>query len=772
MGDSEKLDMIPDHLAEKLDPSRNYQWSGVGRRRDLGHAPSRVLSGEYVGWFQWYMRHQRFKAFHTVILIDPLAAVSDGDTGGFIDGFIARLIKASQVVVVTRGVSEQTKPEADQVHVKTTLMSLLYGTRMCRAELTEATKLTLRPISDSALQKALDDSQWRRRLRHSRYELDEDDEELVQGMVPKWRPSGPDEPPEEIEQLFGRPKRKEYVRPDTGWVETEVLKLARMKGWFTSQMLAEYFQQLYGELARSADPPPKEVYPYVQREYRTEAQVFRPSPWIVRRVCEKLVTEGRLVTHQWYRELGRPALVFTESGGTLPFKEDDSCGQCAFYMGSKNQCQVWSLIRWKYRSWGFRWAGPRPEIDPFQKYKMDNSHRIGPHSSACKLFLDKKRDHLRKKVPAACEVCAETLKLAKGIVVVCPNCGTVYSPWSGKVRVQTGYEHEFRRRYEEITGSDAEEDKRVQREEWSKSRERDWERMMPLAPTPDLLRAEKPKPERLPWPKPTFSETLQRFVDKRTRTTDIAKRLSLAMVHSTINATKRLAVIGRPDSSLLEESTRRQERCLSLISESKVGRLLVYEAQAMKEYWACYDSALKPAQQWFGPRVRYRFVSEYVDETGGRAKGYSALHAAINYLHQRRFLQALRINAEVGFKGTSDGFLHRKSYNSEQRGLLFDMIDPFKFGDREKLLAVVLNRGITWRDFMMESDRYNSTFYYPASNTILVLEQVGADADQIIVQLQGIESSLTNAYRQFATSLLAALESTKGEFEPFVYTPV
>jgi hypothetical protein len=136
--------------------------------------------------------------------------------------------------------------------------------------------------------------------------------------------------------------------------------------------------------------------------------------------------------------------------------------------------------------------------------------------------------------------------------------------------------------------------------------------------------------------------------------------------------------------------------------------------------------------------VRYRFVAEFVDEAGGRAKGYSALHAAINYLHQRRLQQAMRINADVGFEGTADGFLHREAHNSRHTGLLFDMIDPFKFADREGLLAVVLNRGITWRDFKMDSDRYNSTFYYPAPTAISILDQAGVDADQMVVRYQGL----------------------------------
>jgi len=773
MADSDAQIEIPSKLAKHLDVERNYQWSGPARQYDLDRRRPRALVGEYVEWFQWYMRFQRFKAFRTVVLIDPVSAASDGQVGGFIDGLIIRLmIKVPQVVVVSRGGVQV--PQFEEERLDAVLMALLYGTRLSRAQLVDAVKLAIVAIPDKTLQKALDGWRWRSNLRNARYELSQVDEELVQGMVPRWKSAGPEEPLEKIEQLFQRRQRREYIRPETGWVTDEVLKLAKLKGWFTSQTLNAHFAERYEEFAKSEVPPPAEVYPYVQREYPSAAQIFRLSASIIRRVCDTLVEEGSLTTHQWYREIGRPALVYTESGGVLPFLKESKCGQCSFYAAAKKECRIWSLARWKYRSWGFRWAGPGKAPSDFEMYKLKNSHRIGPHSSACRLFLDKKRDHLRNKVPSTCEVCMRVLNPEKPGMVICLNCDTVYSPWGGKVKVQTGYEHEFRKKYKEITSSDAEEDQLKRGEEWSKSPQRDIERMMPLASEPEFPSHERPKPERMPWPRPTFNLSLQRLIDEKVQTTDITRQLSLAMLQSAISATRRLALVGRPDPDLMEEAIRKQERYLSLAEEAKRGRFLAFEAHTMKEYWACYDSALKPAQQWFGPRVRYRFVPQFVDEPGGRTKGYSALHAAINYLHQRRLRQALRINAEIGYEGTADGFLHRESYNSRRTGLLFDMIDPFKFADREELLAVVLDRGITWRDFKMESDRYNSTFYYPGPTAIDVLNQAGADSDQLVVRYQGIDSSLTDAYRKFATSLFAAISPNEkqAKLEPFVYSPV
>lgn len=775
MGDTESLDEIPGHLAKFLDPKRNYHWSGVGRKLELERHLPRTFVAEYTTWFQWYMSYQRFRAFQTAILIDPLATVSNRDTGGFIDGLLTRLMtKVPQVIVVAKGTTEQTQLQADDLHVNGVLMSLLFGTRLSRSQLTDVARLAFVPIPDQMLQKTLDNTHWQYRCHKSRYELTDDDEKLVQGMVPEWKSHGPGEPPEEVEQLFQRPRKREYIRPEAKWIEEEVTALVRTKGWFTTQTLGDYFQKRFREFASSRKPPPKEAYPYVQREKHEQILILL-SPSIIRRVCDSLAAIGRLTKHTWYREIGRPAVVYTEPGSVLPFKEDARCGQCAFYRPSKSQCRIWSLVNWKYPFYDQRWKQPESGVGEFEIYKMKNSYKIGPHSSACTHFLGKKRDHLRKSIPIVCEICAAPLSKAEADkLVVCQTCGTKYVPWWGRVRVQTSHEHEFRRRYRDITGSETVADLRDWKAELARSPPREFEMNLDLDSEPDAsVSAEQLELKPNHRHRPAFSPSLQFLVDEKAQASGFSKLLSLAMMQSALNATQRLAAVGHLDPTVIEEATQRQRRHIALVSESRFGPFLTYEAHAMKEYWSCYDSVLKPALQWFGPRKRYRFVSEYVDDVSGRAKGYSALHAAINYLHQRRLRQALRINAEVGFEGTTDGFLHRERYNSRHIGLLFDMIDPFKFADRESLLAVVLNRGITWRDFKRESDRRNSTFYYPSQNAVTILERVGVDADHSAVRYQGINSSLNDAYKRFASSLLDALSrSTTEGFEPFVYVLV
>jgi CRISPR/Cas system-associated endonuclease Cas1 len=75
------------------------------------------------------------------------------------------------------------------------------------------------------------------------------------------------------------------------------------------------------------------------------------------------------------------------------------------------------------------------------------------------------------------------------------------------------------------------------------------------------------------------------------------------------------------------------------------------------------------------------------------------MDAAINYLHQRRLFKATAANLEAGLSARpGEGFLHRKRWNPERLGLTLDLIDPFKFADREKLLEAILDASVNWRE--------------------------------------------------------------------------
>jgi hypothetical protein len=100
------------------------------------------------------------------------------------------------------------------------------------------------------------------------------------------------------------------------------------------------------------------------------------------------------------------------------------------------------------------------------------------------------------------------------------------------------------------------------------------------------------------------------------------------------------------------------------------------------------------------------------------------------------------------------------------------MIDPFKFADREQLLLVALDGGISWMDFRLEKDRRGSTFYYPAASGKTKLDLVGGDADSMVVPYQNREMRVSEALKEFASNLLQAVEHDSREptaLEPFVF---
>ena len=93
--------------------------------------------------------------------------------------------------------------------------------------------------------------------------------------------------------------------------------------------------------------------------------------------------------------------------------------------------------------------------------------------------------------------------------------------------------------------------------------------------------------------------------------------------------------------------------------------------------------------------------------------------------------------------------------------MILDMIDPFKFADREELLLVVLNQGLTWQDFRIETDRRGSNFYYPMSSAEAKLNQAGVDADNMVLEYHDRDMRLVEAYKEFALHLRRTLASAK-----------
>jgi CRISPR/Cas system-associated endonuclease Cas1 len=777
MGDEALLEALPHLGSEFLDPKKNYWWSGILVARKIVKPARRVILGGYSEWFQWYMRTQRVRAFHTIVLLEPLTAVSDGQIGGYIDGLLARLMgKVSQVVVAAKrggGGGPLQSVSADETHVDSVLRALLYGTRLSRPELLEAAGRTLIPIPEQMLEKALRNHRWRISKTHPRLQLDEFDEELLEMMItraPRHHHEEEEEGEEEQQQtqrFFERKKRfKQLLAIPDEMLREKILEDIGKRDWVTAPYAARKASEWLEGLNKAQDSRLARIY-WKHEDDATHEQWLRllsPSKGQIRRILDGLVADGRVESRRWFREVGRPALAYVLPGKS-PFL-DQRCGQCAFYVSVRRRCRLWWLVNKKRVFFHPRWREAGSPVSAFEIHKMQYASRIGPHSSACERFIDKKRDHLRKTIPAQCEICGEAIRGDGVVAVACQNCRTKYVRFRDRVKVMTAYEHEYYRLYHAITGSDAKADLEV----WKREMRARLplileERRMKEQEEDDLdVLAEEPEFEEEPpraWP--VFDQALQEKVDRLTQSSDITKWLSVAMVQNALNSTRRIIVKAKLYSGDVALAISLLEKYLTLINDPSSTKFVTFEALAMKQYWFCFGLAIKKAQQWFGPRKKSRFVREFVEDPTGRARGYSAVDASINYLHQRRLRQAERINAEVGFQGTCDGFLHRESYNSRRIGLLLDMIDPFKFPDREALLALILNGGLSWRDFKLETDRRGLTFYHPSGTAKTKLDQAGAEADNSIVKYQGNEMRLSEAYRQFATSLFQELTSLDAE---------
>ncbi len=585
-------------------------------------------------------------------------------------------------------------------------------------------------------------------------------------MVAWFPPGYVDGKPDQIEQLF---ERKERFKPELSLpdelITPRALEDVGRFGWVTAPYEAMKLVAWLDSLNKRTDPRLEEIFE--SREYISNEQwqwLLVPSRQQVRRVLENLIAEGKLERRNWYREVGRPAFAYVQPG-RAQFLER-RCGQCAFYASAKRRCNLWWLANQTIPFYYPRWRQVGSHVTGFEIHKMRYASRIGPHSSACLRFLDKKRNHLRKAIPEQCEICGEAIPPAVKSAVTCRNCRTRYIRAKERVRVMTAYEHEFNRIYHEATGGDAKADFEEHRYK-AKENIRIRQAGMPAAEDlEDILAEEVLMPESEPprvWP--AYDQTLQEKVDQLSQTTDITRQLSIAMGRSTLNATRRVITFAKLYQGDADPLIAHQEKYLGLINEAGQSKLLPYEAQIMKQYWLCYGLALKKTQQvWFGPRKRLRYVAEFVGDPAGRARGYSPVDAAINYLHQRRLRQAERINQDVGFPGTCDGFLHRERYDSRKIGLLLDMIDPFKFADREELLLVFLGQGLTWKDFRIETDRRGSNFYYPMTSAEVKLNQAGIDADNLVLKYHDRDMRLVEAYREFALHLSRALTSDKFVF--------
>ncbi len=849
--------------ADFLDPGENMHWTGLQKQMRSRQKLNGVFVGDYDEWFLWFMKWQRFNAFHILVLVAPIRRMIDDNRRGYFDGLLTRLLNKPSVHRVIVVEDERLQPavrkwmgddSGDIAELRgkfgreqfmDAISSLLYGTRLSKRDFSLAAANTLFSKLNPSWAADFQYIELRPALvdrKHGKfYSAGYYAKERVESLETPAARESIEDPEEPLPPLFKQAKRRGPSELDQSYLEELTQILLDSRGWFTVAGLYEYVNAKTQNTIQTSESFPKIFNEHYDDELSSEMHVFLPSRPILRNIAERLAKEGKVQRATWVKEIGRPATVYYLPG-RQPFDAGNSCGQCAFYVSLRRQCRIWWLLERSYGSRHDRWArdGARP-LSGFEVHKMRNSWRIGPHSSACSKFVDKKKDYTRLALPELCDICHEAFPEApaKWSMVICFTCRTRYFKLrQGKVKVLTSYEHEFERTYQDLAGVDPASDiKRliedrqgsagsiVKQAIFDERRHADVDdpgsapKTVMLFPGDRMLARggrlfvfKRRNVESLPLAGSTIIDhggvvneeqrgalesagMTVRLVSKSSDFNDpkgppperydiapavekvvgahpeFVRRMALAMVESCIRATKRVGSLAGMSADTVLTFTRKQRMYARRLERAPPTKFLVYEALAMKEYWNCYYLVLKGTLQRFGPRKKARFVREFVTNPAGRARGYTAVDAAINYLHQRRLLKAREVNIQLGLEfNPGEGFLHRKRWNPEGLGLILDLIDPFKFADREKLLEAIIEVSVNWRDFYSSTDRHGVSFYYPKPEALGVLEAIGEAADKMLVSYGGTEITLVEAYRKTVASLIQNLQGgTPISFNPFVY---
>lgn len=833
--------------ADVLDDRDNFRWTGANRNYTRKYR--RIVAGDYLDWFCWYMKWRRFNAFHLLIWIRPIGRMIEDERRGFIDGLLTRLVSKGavhKIVIIEeerfRGIvtswlggsskleSPELAPKFRAEEFKQAMLTVLFGSTLARARYLLKVKGTLTykiyPEKDKLLRWT--DNGWffERSLGRKFWSLSEEGDASVLGLsiyddVEKPKP----------EKWFEPAGRRRHVRSDEKWLEGLIETHLLNTGWFTMPDLYKFVDLTMEEARKRTDHAPDYVDPDLVQDYKIQGRVSLPSEAILRRLVGRMVTEGKLKTTTWFHEMGRPSTVYYGQDRP-PFKEGDRCGQCAFHISVRRQCRLWWLLGKSFGPRDPRWdsRGDHP-LNAFELYKMKNAWRISPHSSACMRFVDKKKDYSLKHLPETCDICAQSLPTVSRNLIFCGKCRSRYFKTKHSVRVLTSYEHVFQSVYLQLAGRKASSDITRLHEEHLYDTPRILERIdfekarapieeaakeqvtLMLFPGDKMLTRNgqlfllgRRNVESVPLAGCTIVDHgvledeqiaelqtsgavvrsvaksmeirapadvryhMGSLVEKTISTNpELVRTFAVAMAKSAIHATERLGPIGQIPADEIDLMVAEQSRFLTRIEEGLSDRYLSSEALIMRRYWSCYDLALKMRMQRFGPRKKSRFVREHVNSPTGRAKGYSAVDSAINYLHQKRIFKIRQVNSGLGISSWGDGFLHRKRWNSQGLGLVLDLADPLKFADREKLLEAVLNFSVNWRDFNIASDRHGTAFYYPKSEIIATLETLSDDADNLPVVYGGLQLKLLDAYSKSVSSLAEFLSREVASFEPFIF---
>jgi hypothetical protein len=333
--------------ADFLDPDENSHWTGV--QRPVHPKLKRILVGDYDEWFRWFMKWQRFNAFHILVLIAPIQRMIDDDRRGYFDGLITRLVNKQRVHRVIVVEEERLLPTArkwlggedsDEVpefkekfgqrQFRDAVASLLYGTLLSNRDLYLATAGTLFSKLNPAWESALDDAKRRPSLVARRhrwfYSLGYYGTEAVESLETSAARESIESPEQPLPSLFKRVGKRNPSELGNDWLEGLTQSQLDSQGWFTVASLYQYVDAQTQRVIQTSQSRPSIFNDHYDFELSSEMHVFVPSRPLLRRIAERLVKEGKLQKSTWVREIGRPTTIY-HLPGQLPLDGENRCGR-------------------------------------------------------------------------------------------------------------------------------------------------------------------------------------------------------------------------------------------------------------------------------------------------------------------------------------------------------------------------------------------------------------------------------------------------------------
>ena len=192
-------------------------------------------------------------------------------------------------------------------------------------------------------------------------------------------------------------------------------------------------------------------------------------------------------------------------------------------------------------------------------------------------------------------------------------------------------------------------------------------------------------------PHPSFTRKVEQAYEQRA---EIIRKLVESNILSMIVATMRLGEFSPHWEKKWRKAVFTQLTHYLSMKHAQASRLITYEALAGIRYWKIFKLITEATGFKFQGRKRDRFVREFTDTPRGRARGYSPINSAINYLHQRRHYKCRIVNAETGLGWIGCEGLPHRAERKKPIGLLLDLSDPFKLADREILAKTCLEKKV------------------------------------------------------------------------------